>query len=165
MDADYNSATVVGGGVIGISWAGLFLAHGLRVTVSDPLPDIESLVRAGLGEVAPTLASLGLPTKDLTEDTGALQFEGDLSRAVAGADMVQENGPERADLKQQMWAEIEDAAPPEALFASSSSGIPATTIAEGMRQPGRLLIGHPFNPPHLIPLVEIVPGTQTDPAV
>src|SRR5277367_2137770 len=165
MDADYSNATVVGGSVIGISWAGLFLAHGLRVTISDPLPDIESLVRAGLGEVAPTLASLGLPTEDLTQVTGALRFEGDLASAVAGADVVQENGPERADLKQQMWSQIEDAAPPEALFASSSSGIPATTIGEGMRQPERLLIGHPFNPPHLIPLVEIVPGARTDPAV
>src|SRR5271170_3028337 len=108
MDADYSSATVVGGGVIGISWAALFLAHGLRVTINDPRPDIESLVRAGLAEVAPTLSSLGLPTKDLTDVTGALRFEGDLASAVAGADMVQENGPERADVKQQMWAEIED---------------------------------------------------------
>src|SRR5271170_1344188 len=165
MDTEYSSATVVGGGVIGISWAGLFLAHGLRVTISDPEPDIEPLVRTGLAEVAPTLSALGLPTADLTDGTDALRFERDIARAVADADVVQENGPERADVKQQLWAQIEDAAPPEALFASSSSGIPATTIAEGMRQPGRLLIGHPFNPPHLIPLVEIVPGTQTDPAV
>jgi ketoreductase RED1 len=165
MDADYRRATVVGGGVIGISWAGLFLAHGLRVTINDPRPDIESLVRAGLAEVAPTLSALGLATQDLTEVTGALSFETDLARAVADADVVQENGPEQLDLKQQMWAEIEHSVPAEALLASSSSGIPATKIAEGMRQPERLLIGHPFNPPHLIPLVEIVPGARTDPAV
>ena len=165
MDADYSSATVVGGGVIGISWAALFLAHGLRVTINDPRPDIESLVRAGLVEVAPTLSSLGLPTKDLTDMTGALRFEGELARAVADADVVQENGPEQADLKQKLWAQIEDAVPRKALLLSSSSGIPASTIAQAMREPERLLIGHPFNPPHLVPLVEIVPGTLTDPEV
>ena len=165
MDTDYNNATVVGGGVIGISWAALFLAHGLHVTITDPEPGIEPLVRAGLAEVAPTLSALGLPTSDLTDRTGALRFEPDLALAVADADVVQENGPERADLKQQLWAQIEDAAPRDALFASSSSGIPATTIAAGMRQPERLLIGHPFNPPHLVPLVEIVPGERTSPEV
>jgi ketoreductase RED1 len=165
MDTDYSNATVVGGGVIGISWTGLFLSHGLRVTITDPQPGIEPLVRAGLAELAPTLSALGLPTADLTEGTDALRFEPDLARAVADADVVQENGPERADLKQQLWVQIEDAAPSDALFASSSSGIPATTISAGMRQPERLVIGHPFNPPHLIPLVELVPGTQTDPAV
>ena len=165
MDTDYNNATVVGGGVIGISWAALFLAHGLHVTITDPEPGIEPLVRAGLAEVAPTLSALGLPTSDLTDRTDALRFEPDLALAVADADVVQENGPERADLKQQLWAQIEDAAPRDALFASSSSGIPATTIAAGMRQPERLLIGHPFNPPHLVPLVEIVPGERTSPEV
>ena len=165
MDTDYNNATVVGGGVIGISWAALFLAHGLHVTITDPEPGIEPLVRAGLAEVAPTLSALGLPTNDLTDRTDALRFEPDLALAVADADVVQENGPERADLKQQLWAQIEDAAPRDALFASSSSGIPATTIAAGMRQPERLLIGHPFNPPHLVPLVEIVPGERTSPEV
>jgi len=165
MDTDYNNATVVGGGVIGISWAALFLAHGLHVTITDPEPGIEPLVRAGLAEVAPTLSALGLPTSDLTDRTDALRFEPDLALAVADADLVQENGPERADLKQQLWAQIEDAAPRDALFASSSSGIPATTIAAGMRQPERLLIGHPFNPPHLVPLVEIVPGERTSPEV
>ena len=165
MDTDYNNATVVGGGVIGISWAALFLAHGLHVTITDPEPGIEPLVRAGLAEVAPTLSALGLPTSDLTDRTDALRFEPDLALAVADADVVQENGPERADLKQQLWAQIEEAAPRDALFASSSSGIPATTIAAGMRQPERLLIGHPFNPPHLVPLVEIVPGERTSPEV
>src|SRR5277367_4447021 len=165
MDTEYSSASVIGGGVIGISWAGLFLANGLSVTINDPRPDIEPLVRTGLAEIAPTLEALGLPTDDLTGATGALRFDSDLAGAVAGADVVQENGPEQPDVKQQLWVQIEDAAPPEALFASSSSGIPATTIGEGMRQPERLLIGHPFNPPHLIPLVEIVPGSRTDPAV
>src|SRR5271163_2396532 len=110
MDNNYKSVTVVGGGVIGISWSALFLAHGLRVTINDPRPDIESLVRAGLAEMAPTLSALGLPTKDLTDKTGALSFQADLAFAVADADVVQENGPEQADLKQQMWVKIEGAA-------------------------------------------------------
>src|SRR5271156_2658283 len=165
MDTEYSSAAVIGGGLIGISWAGLFLANGLSVTINDPRPDIEPLVRTGLAEIAPTLDALGLPTADLTSATGALRFDSDLAGAVAHADVVQENGPEQPDVKQELWSSIEDAAPPNALLASSSSGIPATKIAERMRRPERLLIGHPFNPPHLIPLVEIVPGARTDPAV
>ena len=161
----YRAATVVGGGLIGGSWTALFLARGVRVTVSDPRPDIEPVVRAGLRAAAATLGELGLPVTDLIEDTGALVFQADLAAAVADADVVQENGPERLDVKQQLWAAIEDAAEPDALFASSSSNLAATVIGERMRQPERLLIGHPFNPPHLVPLVEVVPGARTDPAV
>jgi ketoreductase RED1 len=164
-ETQFRTAVVVGGGLIGISWTALFLGRGLRVTVNDPRPDIEPLVRAGLQEIAPTMSQLGLSIDDATNGTGALRFEADLASAVADADVVQENGPERLEVKQEMWATIEDAAPPDALFLSSSSGIPATLIARGLRQPERLLIGHPFNPPHLVPLVEIVPGEQTDPAV
>ena len=162
---EYRAATIVGGGVIGVSWAALFLAHGLRVTINDPRPDIEPVVRRGLSEIAPTMAALGFPTTDLTDRTEALRFEPDLAAAVADADVVQENGPERLDVKQQMWKTIEDAAPEHALLASSSSGIPATQIAMGLLQPERLLIGHPFNPPHLVPLVEVVPGERTAPEV
>jgi ketoreductase RED1 len=161
----YRAAAVIGGGVIGASWTALFLGRGLRVTVHDPRPDIESVVRAGVRSVAPTLAELGMDVADLADDTGVLGFEANLEAAVADADVVQENAPERLELKQQLWAAIEAAAPPAALFASSSSALPATAVAERMRQPERLVIGHPFNPPHLVPLVEVVPGAQTDPAV
>lgn len=159
------TAAVIGGGLIGASWTALFLARDLRVTVHDPRPDIEPLVRASLRAVAPTLVELGMEVGNLVEDTGALVFEGNLAASVANADVVQESVPERLELKQQLWAAIEAAARPDALFASSSSGLPATTIAERMRQPERLIIGHPFNPPHLIPLVEVVPGARTDRAV
>jgi ketoreductase RED1 len=161
----YREAAVVGGGVIGVSWSALFLAHGLGVTVADPLPDIADRVRAGLREIAPTLAQLDLPVRDLTDDTGALKLNSDVAAAVAEADVVQENGPERADVKQQLWADIERGAPARALFASSSSSIPASVMSTTMRQPGRLIVGHPFNPPHLVPLVEVVPSTTTDAAV
>ncbi|MFI8348089.1 3-hydroxyacyl-CoA dehydrogenase NAD-binding domain-containing protein [Streptomyces sp. NPDC085596] len=154
----YRRAAIIGGGVIGVSWAGLFLAHGIDVVISDPREDIEDLVRTGLAEITPALAELGLPTGNLTE---GLSFEADLATAVADADVVQENGPERLELKREIWRTIEDAAPAHALLATSTSGIPASAIAAALRQPERLVVGHPFNPPHLVPLVEIVPGAKT----
>jgi ketoreductase RED1 len=161
----YNAAAVIGGGLIGASWTAVFLSHGLRVTVRDPRPDIEPVVRAGLRAVAPALKELGMDVANLVEDTGTLIFEDNLAAAVADADAVQESAPERLELKQQLWAAIEAAAKPDALLASSSSALPATAIAEGMREPERLIIAHPFNPPHLVPLVEVVPGPRTDPAL
>ncbi|MGV9790603.1 3-hydroxyacyl-CoA dehydrogenase family protein [Streptomyces sp. NPDC003435] len=154
----YRRAAIIGGGVIGISWAGLFLASGVDVVISDPREDIEDLVRTGLAEITPALAELGLPTDNLTD---GLSFEADLATAVADVDVVQENGPERLDVKQRIWRTIEDAAPAHALLATSTSGIPASAIATALRQPERLVVGHPFNPPHLVPLVEIVPGEKT----
>ena len=161
----YHRATVVGGGVIGISWTALFLARGLEVTVCDPLPDVAERVRVGLREIAPTLAQLGLSVDGLTDGTDGLGFDPEVASAVAGADVVQENGPERPEVKQQLWSTIEAGAPASALLASSSSGIPASVMGQAMRQPGRLIIGHPFNPPHLVPLVEVVPSPGTDPEV
>ena len=161
----YNAAAVIGGGLIGASWTAVFLGHGLRVTVHDPRPDIESVVRAGLRAVAPALEELGMDVADLVEDTDTVRFEGNLAAAVADADVVQESAPERLELKQQLWAAIEAAAKPDALLASASSALPATAIAERMREPERLIIAHPFNPPHLVPLVEVVPGSRTDAAV
>ncbi|MET8814979.1 3-hydroxyacyl-CoA dehydrogenase NAD-binding domain-containing protein [Streptomyces sp. NPDC004549] len=154
----YKRAAIIGGGVIGISWAGLFLARGIDVVINDPREDIADLVLAGLEEITPALAELGLPTENLAD---GLSFEADLATAVTDVDIVQENGPERLELKQQIWRTIEDAAPAHALLATSTSSIPASAIAEAMRQPERLVVGHPFNPPHLVPLVEIVPGEKT----
>ncbi|MFF1817924.1 3-hydroxyacyl-CoA dehydrogenase NAD-binding domain-containing protein [Kribbella sp. NPDC058245] len=151
-------ATIVGGGVIGVSWAGLMAAHGIDVVISDPAPGIEDVVHAGLAELAPSLDELGLSSAGLTD---RVTFEPDLARAVDGTDVVQENGPERLDLKHQIWTTIEANAPAHALFLTSTSGIPATDIATALQAPERLVVGHPFNPPHLIPLVEVVPGQQT----
>ncbi|MEU6479439.1 3-hydroxyacyl-CoA dehydrogenase NAD-binding domain-containing protein [Streptomyces sp. NPDC047017] len=154
----YKRAAIIGGGVIGVSWAGLFLARGIDVVINDPRGDIEDLVRAGLEEITPALAELGLSTENLT---AGLSFEADLAAAVAGADIVQENGPERLELKQRIWQTVEQNAPAHALLATSTSSIPATAIAKAMTRPERLIVGHPFNPPHLVPLVEIVPGEKT----
>jgi ketoreductase RED1 len=162
---EFRNATVIGGGVIGISWTALFLAHGLQVTVSDPLPDVQDRVQAGLREIAPTLEKLGLPVAALEAESPALTFEADAAAAVGVADVVQENAPEHLEIKQELWQAIERAAPAHTLFASSSSTLPASETAKGMQAPGRLIVGHPFNPPHLVPLVEVAPSKTTDSAV
>ena len=156
----YRNVCVIGAGVIGASWTALFLAHGLDVVVNDPQPDIEATVKAALVKIGPTLRALGLPDAGFEKN---LRFEPDLERAVAGADLVQENGPERIEWKQQLWAHIEKAVPKHALLLSSSSARTATEQSSQMKDGSRLLIGHPFNPPHRIPLVEVVPGERTDP--
>lgn len=157
----YRRVAVIGAGVIGSSWTALFLAHGLKVVVNDPRADIESVLKNDLLEIAPTLQALGLPSEGLTRN---LSFEPDLERAIAGVDLVQENGPENPEWKQQLWARIEPLVPKHALLLSSSSARPATEQASQMKDASRLLIGHPFNPPHLIPLVEVVPGERTEAA-
>ncbi len=154
----YRNTCVIGAGVIGASWAALFLAHGLEVVINDPQPDIERNVKALLEQAAPTLEALGLPHQGLD---ARLRFEPDLQRAVAGVDLVQENGPENPEWKQKLWERIEPLVPGHALLLSSSSARPATEQGKLMKDASRLLVGHPFNPPHLIPLVEVVPGERT----
>jgi ketoreductase RED1 len=156
----YSKIAVIGAGVIGASWTAVFLAHGLSVVVNDPRDDVESVVKDYIDKASPTLEALGLPTQNLA---AKLRFEADLTRAVSGADLVQENGPERVEFKQDLWARIEPHVPAHALLLSSSSAKTATEQSIKMKNPGRLLIGHPFNPPHLIPLVEVVPGERTEP--
>jgi ketoreductase RED1 len=154
----YNKTAIIGAGVIGASWTALFLAQGLEVVVNDPRPDVETLVRDYIRSSLPTLDALGLPTPNLETK---LRFEGDLEKAVAGVDLVQENGPERIEFKQELWARISKVVGDKALLASSSSARTATEQALKCSRPERLLVGHPFNPPHLIPLVEVVPGEKT----
>ncbi|GAB3460674.1 3-hydroxyacyl-CoA dehydrogenase NAD-binding domain-containing protein [Kineococcus endophyticus] len=153
--------TVLGTGLIGTSWTALLLARGHRVTVHDPRPDTGRTLRADLARLVPGLADLGLT---LDPDTDDLTVADDLTTAVRGADAVQENGPERLDLKQQLWADVEAAAPADALLLTSTSALTATEVSTRMSDPGRLVVGHPFNPPHLVPLVEVVPGRDTSPA-
>ena len=147
---------VVGTGVIGISWAAHFLAHGLDVVATDPAPRAEERLRADVAAIWPTVqpvAGASLERLSFTADAGA---------AAAGADFVQENGPEREDVKHRLFAVLDEAARPEVVLASSSSGLLPSVIGRGAPgHPERVLIGHPFNPPHLIPLVEVVPGEKT----
>ena len=154
----YGKTAIIGAGVIGASWTALFLAHGLEVVVTDPRPDVETFVRNYIRSNLSTLEALGLATANLE---AKLRFEADLESAVAGADLVQENGPERVEFKQDLWARISKMVGDGALLLSSSSAKTATEQALKCSRPERLLVGHPFNPPHLIPLVEVVPGEKT----
>lgn len=150
---------IVGAGTIGASWAALFLARGLEVVVSDPAPDAESLTRARVQAAWPVLAELGHVLPGASAD--ALRFEPELEAALAGADFVQENAPEREDFKTNLFARMDAVLPPHVIVASSSSGLIMSRLQSQCRHASRFVIGHPFNPPHLIPLVEVVGGEQT----
>lgn len=154
----FNPVTVIGAGLIGISWTSYFLAKGLEVKVNDVRPDLEEAMLTGIEKIIPTLREIGLPTEGLTD---RLIIEKDLERALDGAAVVQENGPERIEFKQELYTQIEKIVSKDTLLLSSSSGLKASDISKKMAHPERMLIGHPFNPPHLVPLVEIVPGTNT----
>ena len=159
MELSGRTAAVVGAGTIGVSWATLFAAHGMRVRVTDPREDAEQVVQASVRQFAGTLP--GGP-RDADELLGLVEVTG-LEQAVDGADVVQENGPERIDLKRGLWRDVEQGAPAHALLLSSTSGLMPTDMSADMQQPGRLLVGHPFNPPHVVPLIEVVPGQRTTP--
>jgi 3-hydroxyacyl-CoA dehydrogenase len=150
---------IVGAGTIGASWAALFLAHGLEVVVSDPASDAEALTRARVQAAWPVLKELGRVADGASPD--ALRFEPDLTVALAGVDFVQENAPEREDFKIDLFARMDAILPPHVIVASSSSGLIMSRLQSRCRHAGRFVIGHPFNPPHLIPLVEVVGGDQT----
>jgi carnitine 3-dehydrogenase len=151
---------VVGAGVIGASWAAYFLARGLIVTVTDPAEGAGDRLHGWVSDFWPTLQRIGLsPGAALSH----LTFTTDVAGAVTDADFIQENGPERLHIKRSIFAEIEAAAPAEAIIATSSSGLKITEAQAGAKNPERILVGHPFNPPHLIPLVEVVGGEQTTP--
>lgn len=149
---------VVGVGVIGASWAAHFLAHGFDVAATDPAEGAETQLRILVDRFWPALERIGLKPGASRD---RLRFHATLADAVAGAYLVQENGPERQDIKRALIAEIDAFAPPDALIATSSSGIVISDIQDAAQRPERVLLGHPFNPPHLIPLVEVIGGRLT----
>ncbi|GAA5040738.1 3-hydroxyacyl-CoA dehydrogenase [Thermocatellispora tengchongensis] len=152
---------LVGGGLMGAGWAAAFLAHGHRVVVTDTDPKAEPALRARLERAWPLLREVGDLATEADPDPDLLAFAPDIASAVTGADFVQESGPEDLGLKRSLFAEIDKAAPEGAVIASSSSGIPISEIQRGQARPERMVIGHPLNPPHLMPLVEVVGGEQT----
>jgi 3-hydroxyacyl-CoA dehydrogenase len=150
---------IVGTGVIGASWAALFLAKGLDVVATDVAPDAEAKLRAFVDGAWPAMEELGL-APGASRDR--LRYEAGLEVAVAGVDLVQENGPERIDFKRELYGKLDKLLPATTLIASSSSGLTMSEIQKACPDhPERCFIGHPFNPPHLIPLVELVGGAQT----
>ncbi|SEM56300.1 3-hydroxyacyl-CoA dehydrogenase NAD-binding domain-containing protein [Streptacidiphilus jiangxiensis] len=159
---DPGTVAVVGTGVIGASWAALFLAGGHDVVAHDPAPGAERRLREAVAQAWPTLRRLGLAGGASPQ---RLTFTADLAAAVAEARFVQESGPERIELKQRLFADLDAATPVDTVIASSSSGLTPSQLQEMCgRAPERVLVGHPFHPAHLIPLVEVVPGARTDPA-
>jgi 3-hydroxyacyl-CoA dehydrogenase len=150
---------IIGTGVIGASWTSLFLAKGLQVVATDIAPNAEASLRKFVETAWPALKRLGLSPGASQSN---LKFNGDLAQAVASADLVQENGPERIDFKQKLYGQLDELLPPAVIIASSSSGLKMSDIQVGAKShPQRCVIAHPFNPPHLIPLVEIVGGAKT----
>jgi len=150
---------IIGTGVIGASWTALYLAKGLHVVATDPAPKAEAALRKFVENAWPALKRLGLAAGASQSN---LKFTADLAQAVAGADLVQENGPERIDFKQKLYGQLDELLPPDVIIASSSSGLTMSEIQKGARShPERCVIAHPFNPPHLIPLTEIVGGAKT----
>jgi carnitine 3-dehydrogenase len=154
-------AAVIGTGTIGASWAANFLARGLEVSAYDPFPQAEAFARRFIKNAWDTLRELNAIVPGADPDR--IRFHADAVSAVTGAEFVQESGPEREDLKIPLFAELDAALPPEAILASSSSGLLISRIQSRCRHPQRCVLGHPFNPPHLIPLVEVVGGAQTSP--
>jgi carnitine 3-dehydrogenase len=151
---------VVGTGVIGASWAVCFLARGYRVVATEPGEGAEGRLQRWVNDYWPTVEHLGLAAGASRNN---LSFTRDISEAVRDTVFIQENSPERLDIKHAMLAEIEAAAPAGTVIATSTSGLLISEVQAGAKHPERIVLGHPFNPPHLIPLVEVLGGKQTSP--
>src|SRR6266705_2826556 len=153
---------IIGTGVIGASWSAQFLAKGLDVVATDVAPDAEASLRRFVKAAWPALERLGLAPG---ASQSRLAFTADMPAAVRAADLVQENGPERIDFKEKLYRQLDELLPADVIIASSSSGLTMSAIQSACDlHPERCVIGHPFNPPHLVPLVEIVGGAKTSEA-
>ncbi|KAJ5296516.1 uncharacterized protein N7443_007409 [Penicillium atrosanguineum] len=150
---------VIGTGVIGASWTALFLAKGLKVIVTDPAPEAEAKLRDYLQKNCAKIPNAQVTINDCFKN---LRFVKDIDAYLGDVDLIQENGPERLDFKRRLFAHLDAKTPEHVLIASSSSGLPSSEfVTECTNKPARILIGHPFNPPHLVPLVEVVPHPGT----
>ena len=149
---------MIGAGTIGLSWAGLFLANGFSVTIHDPRPDVQIAVLSGLDGIKWSLESLGYHIEKFTR---RLHFEDKLHKAVADAEFIQESIPEIAEAKQSLYEKLGRFTRPSALILSSSAALSASVITKRMKDAERVLIGHSFDAPHMMPLVEVVPGVKT----
>src|SRR5262245_60143559 len=143
---EIRRVAVVGSGTIGSGWAAHFLAHGLDVIATDPAPHAKEELLRRVDRAWPLLEKLGLHPSASRE---RLRFIADLAETVREADFVQESGPERDDLKRELFKTIDAISPPDVIIASSSSGLMMSSIQAQCRNPERCVIGHPFNPPYL----------------
>src|ERR1700739_45430 len=155
---EVKNVAIVGTGVIGASWAALYLARGFNVVATDPAPNAEENLRKFIDAAWKDLTVIGLSPNASREH---LQFTTDMKKALAHADLVQENGPERKDFKIKLFEDMDAATPTDSIIASSSSGLTMSVMQSACKHPERCVTGHPFNPPHVIPLVEVVAGEKT----
>ena len=156
-----QTVAVIGAGTIGASWAACFLANGLEVIAVDPAREEVELRRA-IDGMMPALEGIGLVAEI---DHSYLRFSSQIGDELAAAQFVQENVPERLDTKRDTLQRLESVIGPQVIVSSSATALIPSDIQAAARHPERLLVGHPFNPPHLIPLVEVSGGVQTAPAV
>jgi len=155
MATDHVKVAIVGAGTIGLSFAALHLMKNpnCTVTIYDTRPDLKEYMETKLPEF--------LVDADVKECTSRVSTASSLAQTVSEANIVQEQGPENASFKRTTWAQIEHYAPQEALFWSSTSGIPASEQSKDMKDQTRLIVVHPYNPPHIMPLLEVVPPPST----
>jgi 3-hydroxyacyl-CoA dehydrogenase len=143
-----QNIAIVGTGVIGASWAALYLARGFNVTATDPAPNAEANLHRFIDAAWKDLEVIGLSPNASREH---LKFTTDMKKALADADLIQENGPERQDFKIKLFADMDAATPEDSIIASSSSGLTMSVMQSACKHPERCVTGHPFNPPHVIP--------------
>ena len=161
-----GAVAVIGAGLMGTSWAGLFAAHGYEVRLYDGDPIVSERAPKQAAAITRFLVAKGLAdSRPAEEGLSALRRSATLEEAVAEAALVQECVPDNLALKCAVFARISRAAPEDALIASSTSGLSMTAIQRDAHLPGRTFAAHPFNPPHLVPLVELAAGDRTDPGV
>ena len=157
---------VVGTGLVGRAWSIVFARAGFEVAMWDPADGAVERALGLVDQALPELAEAGLLRGEAPGAVrGRLQPAGSLAEALAGASHVQESAPERLEAKLPLWRELDAAASPETVLASSTSGIPASAFTEGLKGRARCLVAHPINPPHIVPLVELVPAPWTDEAI
>jgi len=159
--AELNRATVLGTGTMGPGMGAVLARAGMQVTLFDVNPEALERAQGTVGMVEGVLDRLQVPK----QDGGGLSYESDRAAALDGTDVVAEAIPEQLELKRQTFMEVEDEISAQAIIASNTSGIPVTKLAEGLQRPERVIGWHWSNPPHLIPMNEVIPGEQTSPEV
>lgn len=159
---NYQNITILGAGTIGLSWAALFAATGRTVTIYDPSPEMPQRLAQFVQGTAATLTALGWHHAG---DMSRIMLINDPAEAVKDADFIQESIPERLELKHVLYAAIEPQLKPDVIIGTSTSGLRLSELQAGFQHPGRLILAHPFNPPHLIPLVEVMENKRTDDGV
>ncbi len=160
---DIKTIGVIGAGTIGSSWASYFLATGRDVHAWDPADGAADKIRAFVENAWPSLETLGVVADGASPDR--LTVFDKAADAAEAADFIQESAPERLDIKQALYADLEPATRPDVVISTSTSGLLMSELQAGRSHAGRFVLGHPFNPPHLIPLVEVLGGKATDPAI